>query len=166
MRIHCQLEPTDLLEAQLLHLRPRPMIKWLGLLTLLMFTIGSTIHIIITPIRYISWTPLCIYIIVAYLVFRIRVLLPMRSRKMYTQQKGLQIPYDIKITEDMYSVTSERGDSHCPWSDFHKYKKNKSTILLYQSDALFHIFQKRWFTDVQFIDFCRILELHLGKPKA
>lgn len=166
MKIHCQLEPNDCLEAQLLHIRPRPVLKWLGLFTLLMFTLGAIIHIIITPVRYVSWTPLCMFGVVAYLVFHFLVLLPRQSRKIFAQQKGLQIPYEIEITEDMYSVASERGNGRCPWSDFHKYKKNKSTILLYQSDVLFHIFQKRWFTEEQFIEFCRILERHLGKPKT
>jgi hypothetical protein len=151
MKIHCQLEANDLLEAQLLHIRPRPMLKWLGLLTLLIFTVGTIIHIIITPIRSVSWTPLCIFGVIAYLVFYHRVLLPKHSLKIFTQRKGLHLPYDIEITEDMYSAESERGNSRFPWSDFHKYKQNNSTILLYQSDGLFNIFRKHWFTDEQFM---------------
>ena len=165
MRIHCQLEPNDCLEAQLLHIRPRPMLIWLGLLALMMFVGGAIIHIIITPIRSVSWTPLGIFGVVASLVFYYRVLLPKNSKKIFTQQKSLQVPYEIEITEEMFSSASERGNGRCLWSDFHKYKQNKSTTLLYQSDVMFHVFQKRWFTDEEYIEFCRILEFHLGKPK-
>ena len=166
MKIQCQIEPNDVLEAQLLHIRPRPVLKWFGLFAILMFTVSAIIHLIITPIRHVSWTPLFMFILVAYLVFHFRVLLPRHARKIFTQQKGLQVPYEIEITDDMYSAASERGTSKCPWNEFHKYKRNESTILVYQSDALFHIFQRRWFTDEQFDELCRILESNLGRPKA
>jgi len=72
---------------------------------------------------------------------------------------------EVAILEDKFSASSSHGQTTIDWKDFHKYKKNKRIILLYQSDALFHMFPIRWFSGDQFAEFQEILRANLGKPK-
>jgi hypothetical protein len=51
-------------------------------------------------------------------------------------------------------------------SDFYKYKVGKDLILLYQSQALFHMFPRRFFSSEEdFKMFRSFLEANLGSPK-
>ena len=94
------------------------------------------------------------------------VVLPYRTRKIFRQQKTLQRPYDIRLSEEVLESVSEDGRVKMPWKNFHKYKMSKEMILVYQSDAIFHMFPKRWFAEEQFLEFQNILLRQLGKPRV
>ena len=166
MKLHCQITPEDYIRAQFLHLRPRPVIKWVGLLIVVAALALGIQQLIFPPSGAITWTPFAILGGLAYFAIMYCVLLPLKTRKIFKQQQTLQIPYESELTDDAFASVSVHGNATMPWSVFHKYKLNKNIILLYQSDAIYHMFPKRWFTENEFTEFRAILQRHLGQPKV
>ena len=86
-----------------------------------------------------------------------------RTAKLFAQQKSLQMPYEIDITDEFFQAHSELGEGKVPWTNFHKWKYSPTVILVYQSDILFHIFMHRWFaSDGEFQDFKNLLTKRIG----
>lgn len=166
MKLHCQITLEDYIKAQFLHLRPRPIIKWVSVLIVLTALALSIQQLVLPPSGAITWTPFAILGGLAYFAIIYGVILPLRIKKIYRQQKSLQEPYESELTDKTYASVSVHGAATMPWNMFHKYKMNKDTILVYQSDAIYHIFPKRWFTEEQFADFQEILHRHLGHPRV
>lgn len=166
MKLHCQITPEDYIRAQFLHLRPRPVIKWVGLLIVVGALALGVQQLIFPPSGAITWEPFAILGALAYFAVIYGVLLPLKARKIFKQQKTLQVPYESELTDEAYAAVSVHGTATIAWKEFHKYKMNKDTILVYQSDAIYHMFPKRWFTEEQFIEFKSILQTQLGQPKA
>ena len=95
------------------------------------------------------------------------VILPLNAKRIYRQQKWLQLPADIHVTGESYHVKSEFGEATLPWKGFHKWKENRHLFLVYQSDILFHMWPKRCFPSPEAADeFRAILQRQIGKPKA
>lgn len=165
MKIKCQITPDDYVQSQFLHMRPRPVLKWLGILMILAILLACIYQIVSHPEGYRSWATI-VLVMSAYLfaIFKWRV--PARARKNFWQQKMLQEPYEAIITDEMFEAVSNFGTSRIPWTEFHKYKVGKDMILVYQSDRLYHMFMKRWFTDEEFTSFQGILRDQLGPQKA
>ena len=167
MTLHCQLTADDYVRARYLHLRPRPVFKWLFILAVAAAVVTQALLWLMPGKERPEMTPLLVQLgLAVYLLFRLLVRLPRRTKAVFSQQKSLQAPYDLEISEDQYQATSAHGTSAMPWRDFHQYKVGPTMILVYQSDALFHMFPKRWFADGEFTEFQQILARNLGKPKA
>ncbi|MGJ8655150.1 MAG: YcxB family protein [Akkermansiaceae bacterium] len=163
MRIHCQLESADYVSAQFLHLRPRPVFKWLGILLF-----GLSVLVIVYQVFFVFAVgrgsfPFIPFGAIAYLVLSYCVWLPYKSKKLFKQQKALSVPSDVEITEDYFVSTSSLGSAKLVWADFHKYRIGKDLILVYQNDAIFHMFPKRWFTDGEYQELVEILQVNLGR---
>lgn len=165
MKLQCQLTPRDYIQAQFLHSRPRPILKWIGL-----FLVGLALVVCVDgflnlPESEAPWRPFIIFAALLYFALFYGVWLPFRTRRLFSQQKALQEPYEVDISDDAFSASSSHGQTTMVWKDFHKYKTNKKIILLYQSDALFHMFPMRWFSGDQFSEFQEILRANLGEPR-
>ena len=166
MKLHCQLTADDYIRARFLHMRPRPVLKWLGILVVAAAVVTQALLWLLPGTHRPEMTPLLVQLgLVVYLLLRLLVWLPWRTRTAFKQQKSLQEPYDVEISEDLYHATSAHGTCAVPWRDFHNYKVGPTLILVYQSDALFHMFPKRWFADGEFAEFQQILARNLGKPR-
>ena len=164
MKLQCHITPEDYVRGQFLHVRPRPAIKWAGLMIVVAALAIGIQELVFPPSGTLAWKPFAILVALAYFYVLYAVMLPWKTRKIYKQQKSLQEPYESELTDDAYSFASIHGAATMPWSMFHKYKISKDTILLYQSDAIYHLFPKRWFTEEQFAEFQSILQKHLGQP--
>lgn len=162
MKIQCQLSPQDYIHAQQLHLRPRPILKWLGI-GLILVAVLACFQVGLHGERRLA-TPLVIAAALVYLAVMFGVVMPIRTRRIFRQQKTLQAPFEIELTDDAFQGSSVHGSLQLPWKDFHKYKQNERLILLYQSDALFHMLARRWFTDEQWSEVQGILARNLGRP--
>ncbi len=165
MKLQCQLTPRDYIQAQFLHLRPRPFLYWTGL-----FFVGLLLLACLYGFLNLSesdawWTPYVILSTLLYLALSYGVWMPMRTSRIFSQQKTLQEPYEVEVYEDSFLASSKYGQTKMAWKDFHKYKTNKRIILLYQSDDIFHMFPIRWFSGDQFHKFQGILRSNLGEPK-
>jgi len=166
MKLHCQITPEDYIRAQFLHLRPRPVIKWVGLLIVVAALALGIQQLAFPPSGTITWAPFAILGGLAYFAAIYGILLPLKTRKIYRQQKTLQEPYESEVTDEVYATVSVLGTTSMPWKEFHKYKMNKDMLLVYQSDVIYHMFPKRWFTEDQFTEFKAILQRQLGQPKV
>jgi hypothetical protein len=166
MKIHCQLTPNDYIKAQFLHMRPRPVFGWIGILILVAMLATCILQLIFPISGKMTWSPFVLLGVLAYFAFVYGVFLPLRAKRIFRQQKALHEPYEVELTDEALSSMSAYGDFKMEWSAFHKYKTSKNLILVYQSDAIFHMFPRRWFTESQFTEFHAILKKQLGRPKA
>lgn len=72
--------------------------------------------------------------------------LPYRARRTYRQQKNLQRSHQFSWDDQAIFFHSEDYEGKIRWSDLLKAREDHSMLLLYQSDALFHLFPKRSFS--------------------
>ena len=165
MKLEIQLSEKDCVEAQFLHMQPRPVFKWIGLFLFSLAFLVCVHGFIILPERGFHWRPFAIFASLLYIVLFQRVWLPFRAKQSFLQQKSSQEPYEVEITEDTIILQSSRSQTTMEWKDFYKYKKSKSMILLYLSDVLYLIFPVRFFSVDQFTNFQEILRANVGKPK-
>ena len=122
MKIHCQITPEDYVRAQFLHMRPRPLLKWFGLLVALVIVIVNVLNIGVSSDDHSTWRGFLLLGAIAYLVLLFGVLIPRRAKRIYRQQKTLQVPYESELTDDAYEAEAAYGKSKVSWRDFHKYK--------------------------------------------
>jgi len=151
MKIEGQIQWTDYLEAQLLHLRPA---KWLRIVLYCIFgLIGCSLVILLVSsggdwYLTIEYLIPILFVLALFLLFRY-VLLPGRVRHIYGQQKELAEPFEYEITDAGLTVANKYGHSIRPWGNFAKWKENKNLLLLYHSDVLFTMIPRRFCTDEQ-----------------
>jgi hypothetical protein len=100
----------------------------------------------------------CIGAVVGVLGFYF-VFLPFKCARIYRQQRNLQIPFQFSWDDEGVFMKNEMAEGKTKWSDFRKYKQNKSVIMLYHSDALFNLVPKSAFSDAgQLADFMAHVE--------
>jgi hypothetical protein len=168
MTLKNRIEPVDYRRAVWLHMKPRRTFAIAGValvvLALLMF--GWALYILFSrgedlPLVLGLGTGL------AWLAGYFFVWLPRQLNRIYDQQKLLHAEITVEITDEHLVSRSVHGESKLPWSVFHKWKSGGGVVLLYQSDALFHIFVSRWFpSTTEFEGFQDILRRHVGPEKV
>lgn len=161
MNLKYTLTPEDYLQAQYLHLRGFPSrlflpLVILGLMAAYWFTLGT-----IPP-----WLIGAAGGLVLFSIAFFTVILPLRCKRIFRQQKMLHSSFEAEITPDTYTARSERGTACIKWTDFHKYRVGKKAILVYQSDVVFHPFPTRIFSEAQLAEFKAILEKNLPRKTA
>ena len=164
IEIEGQLTEKEHAAAQWLHLKPRPAILALGvvlvILTLAMLWLsfyGSYSH----QAQTARWA---IVAFLGYLLFHWTIVLPMKWRRIYRQQKSLQKPYRLEISEAGISGKTEGMQGTNPWSDYVRWKEGNGVFLLYWSSALFQVIPIRFFsTDEQVDEFRTLLREKIGK---
>lgn len=166
MKIKGQFQWTDYLNAQLLHMQPNGFIRVVRLvaysfmvLTFIIVLFMSLLGQLDFDIAYILPVLLLVVIFPLYRY----VLLPNRVKKLFAQQKELNLPIELEFTDSGLGTSNELGNSTRPWTHFIKWKENKELILLYHSDILFSMIPVRFFTDLQQVE---ILKSFLEKNKV
>lgn len=168
LTMNAQLTAQDYVKAQFLHLRPRAVFKWVGVIIVLL----AVIVFVFAAYRDLQEKRLSSAVMwmgIAGLYFTIcyGFLLPWRSRRHFKQQKTLNASFKMTIDSEALRSESSFGTLHFKWKDFHKYKIGNNLILVYQSDLLFHMFPRRWFeSEEDFRLFLFYLQQNLGTPKA
>jgi hypothetical protein len=159
------IEPRDYLRAQYLHLRPRPFLCWVGmgfLVVALMAVVSILCKSKWTGADLRSLMGLVISFAVIAFIFFVRM--PLLTRRIFRQQKLLHHPIAVHVTRESCHAKFELGESTLPWTTFHKWKENRHLFLVYQSDALFHMWPKRCFPSPEAVnEFRAILESQIGK---
>ena len=144
VELDCRITPADYVRAQYLHLRPR---RWLGyvgiaLLLLIAGTVGLQVTILVREGG--SAAPLLILLgFVAYLAAYFLGYVPWRARRLFAQQKDLQMPSRLQVTDDGIRAENELGHSLIPWDHIQWWKENHHLFLLYHADVLFQMIPKR-----------------------
>lgn len=146
MELTIQLTADDYVKANFLHMRPRPFIKWVGFFLLLL---AGVVMFIATYDAFAHKKSfgiiLGIGVPLIYIGLLFGVFTPKRVKKIFLQQKLLQMPFSFSITEDGIFTKAQYGEAKLTWDVFRKWKKNNHLFLLYQSDVLFHMCPKRFF---------------------
>ncbi len=168
MKITVQLEPADLVRQRWLTMRPRKSLAIAAWIVIGLFLLGTGFGIYewITTGHAQSglfWTlGLSTYFALLFFVF-----VPWQAKRIFRQQKDLQRPSTIEFTDEGVRGESENGKGEIKWSDFHKWKANRSLILLFYSDALCNIVPTRSFADAaQRTVVLALIESKLGKQRA
>jgi YcxB-like protein len=161
------LKPEDYIKAHYLNMQPNPWLIYFGIAFLsfcLVICVALTpVSVPLTTTLFMVFTPI-FFLVISY-VFTL-LLVMWNVRRIFAQQKTLQVEYQTVISPEMIESTSENGTMRMRLSDFYKYKVGKDLILLYQSQAIFHIFPRRFFaSDEDFNTFLSYLEANLGSPK-
>jgi uncharacterized membrane protein len=168
MKTEIQLSFADYLDARRLSLRPRKILRallyvLLALLVLFVaygvydtFIAGGTDKTWLWPVGFAVYFSLIYY-----------VLIPWTARRIYKQQKALHDPFTLELAEEELKLVSPRGSACMKYKDFHKWKMNEKAILLYHSDAIYHVIPSRVFpSEAERSAFVEILEKQIGKQKA
>ncbi len=165
--LQCKLKPEDYIKAQYLHMQPSPWFMYLGiaLLSFCLVIVAASVPSSVSLATTISvFAP--ILLLGVFYGFMLFLIIPWNVRRIFAQQKTLQVEYQTVISPEMIESTSENGTMRMRLSDFHKYKVGKDLILLYHSQALFHMFPRRFFaSEEDFNTFLSYLEANLGSPK-
>ncbi len=140
MKITVQLEAADLVRHRWLAMRPRRSLAIAAWIVIGLFLLGTsfgTYEWIVTGDMHSSlFWPLGLGAYFALLFF---VVVPRRAKRIFRQQKTLQRPFTLEFTEAGVRNEAENGRAEMKWPDFHKWKANRSLILLFHSDALSNI---------------------------
>ena len=163
MKLYVQLSIEDYKNAQWLHLRPKPIIKYIGIIILLMFIIGFIFTI------YDSWIEknidkklLIFFGCTIYLVLFFFVYFPYKFKKYYKQQKLIKEPMEIDIQDLGIKLSSPSVNANLTWDNFIKWKEGKKLFILYQTDTLMNILPKRNFdTENDIIKFRQLLNANI-----
>ena len=157
MKLKGQLQWTDYLKSQLLHMRP----KWatseaqhIVISSILIFVFFSGFFFFTTGslIPHISEI-LLIFLFTAFFFFLYRyIFLPNQAKKVFSQQKELGAPFEIEFSENEISISNEFGYSTKPWKNFIDWKEDRELLIVYHSYNLYNILPKRIFTSTQQIE--------------
>jgi hypothetical protein len=166
MKLKGQLQWTDYLNSQLLHMQPDPVrrIMYYGVYSFLVFALVSSLYLVATGqhnIQFSYMLPFFIFVAI-YPLYRY-VYLPNQVKKIFAQQKELSSPFEIEFTDTEMIMSNEFGNSTRPWKNFIKRKENNELIIMYLSDVMYIIIPKRIFTDSQQIE---TIKSYLEKNKV
>jgi hypothetical protein len=156
MKFKGQLEWTDYLNAQLLHMQPGKLAQTLfyGVAALVGCGLIGMLYLFVTGQLEYETTFLAAPVLVFAAVIPLYryVLLPRRIKKLFIQQKELSLPFELEITETGMFISNELGNGTRPWANFTQWKENEKLLLLYHSDVMFSIIPKRVFSDPQQVE--------------
>lgn len=165
MNLRIQLTSEDCLKAQLLNMR-KSHLTWALLTAVIVLISASFVWDVLTlPRQQVHWLVSFAPIAGVCLLIIYKVWLPWHARKIFRQQKALQELQEVEISSEGLMTTSSRGSWKMKWVEFHKYKIGSDLILVYLSDAAFHAFPKRFFSEEEYALFQSYLATSLGKPK-
>jgi hypothetical protein len=145
MKASGQHKWTDYYEAQLLHLRP-PL--WAKVVIYLFIGLCGVAAVILVLRGELYWLEIIngVIIIVVFLIIRF-VYLPWRVQRSFAQHREFSVPWEIVVTETGLEISNEYGHIIRPWSEFIKWREDDQLLLLYESDSLYRVFPKRFFTN-------------------
>jgi len=144
MKASGQHEWTDLYKAQLLHIRP-PL--WARVVIYLFIGLVGVTAVVLVLRGELHWLEIIngAILVVLFLVIRF-VYIPWRVRRSYAQQREFSVPWEITVTETSLEISNNYGNIKRPWSEFIKWREDDQHLLLYEGDAVYRVFPKRFFT--------------------
>lgn len=136
----------DYVEANRLHKRA----KGSGLIAkilLLIILVAGSLDLIIDSFVNQTWVLLIgpLALIGAVLLYYLYI--PYQAKKIYQQQKTIQMPFTITISNEGLHVKNQFGEGNYPWNIFSNWKEGDNLILLFHSDLMFTILPKRYLNE-------------------
>lgn len=88
------------------------------------------------------------FLILFFLVVQ-SVVAPSRYRKVFEQSQRLTGFQEITVRDDALATKAQFGQAVIPWNRFAKWSADERLLLIFQTDAQFHLLPKRQFTGEQ-----------------
>jgi|GEM_PF-1243241 len=147
-------ELSDFKKAQSLHARGGKLSTWSGYGVVGMIAGLTLLGVVLALLGRFPWefVTLPILLVIVWVFFQF-VLIPYQLGRVFKHQKGLSAPFEIELTDEEFHFRNEFGDSRIPWGNFVKWKENAELLLLYRSNAAFHLLPKRLFPSGQAADY-------------
>jgi hypothetical protein len=155
--IQGELQQTDYVRAQFLHMRPRRSFAAIGVLLLLLFAVAA----------FLGDGTLPLVALLAFLGALFFVYIPWRARRAFRQYKALSEPIKVTIQDEGLHFEREHGSGLLPWAQIRKWKGSNQLILLYPADHIFHLLPRHFFmNEPEFSGFQATLEARVGRSAA
>jgi hypothetical protein len=167
MKFTLKLTADDYIAARWLSIKPRSMLLYLTYTVVAVYLLSLLADFIsIIQGRALEtrfWIKLAVG---AYLSVSFLIIMPARIRRIFRQQKNLQVESIVEFTETHMLAQSEHGTMNMKWSDFLKWRRNDKMILIYQSEVLMHMLPLRCLSDgTSHTDLIRFLDSKIGKAE-
>ncbi len=78
--------------------------------------------------------------------------IPRQARRVFRQQRGLQLPCELSWNTEGLTASAEDGVATTRWRDFHRAVELDRQFVLFFSDAAFMMIPKRSFPDVALLE--------------
>ena len=136
------LTEGDVMAAQWLHIKPRPIFAVIGV-SLLAVTAWALWYALSRPkVLGAAWLMVGGILLIAAGAMLLRY----KALRNYRQRKAMQRDIRFATTDTGLAGVSETGlGGTVPWTDFLKWKEDRGLFLLYVSDDSFLILPKRYF---------------------
>ncbi|CAN5707253.1 hypothetical protein BH09VER1_BH09VER1_43850 [soil metagenome] len=163
MKIQAQLTPDDFVAGHYLHVGRYRMLGLPFATIFVVLLLGYAIYAgpngpagsRFLPVFYLVFA-----LTLAGCVFYSR---PRKTRRKFEMGGSLPEPFEIELTPERFVSRYPVDGVDLPWTAFRKFKATADLTIVYQSDNLFHVFPRRWFTDEEYAEFQGYLRAALGK---
>ena len=162
-----QLTPDDYVTATKLQMRKRGWKRVAWILYWVLLGVGGLLSAdIAVQDPHTGLPPLLIILFVAAAQLLLRlVYVPGRLRRIYSQQRNLQLPFESVCTDAGIESTSAGGRKQLPWTHLIRWQEGATLFVVYQSDQKSNIVPKRCFAQPEEVDAFRgLLTERLGPP--
>ena len=162
-----ELTADDYVAANKLHMRRRGWRRAVWVVFWVLLGVGALLSAdIAVQDPKAGLPPLLLILFIAVVQLFVRLLyLPRRVRRVYSQQRSLQLPFEGVCTESGIESTNANTTSRLPWSHLIRWKEGPTLFVVYQSDLMFNIVPKRCFAQPEQVDeFRALLTERLGPP--
>jgi len=162
-----QLTADDYLDANKLHMRQRGWKRVLWIAFWVLLGVGALLSAdIAIQDPNAGLPPLLLILLIAGVQLVVRLFyLPRRVRRVYSQQRNLQLPFESVCTDSGIDCTNANSKTQLPWSHLIRWKEGPALFVVYQSDLMFNIVPKRCFAEPEQVDaFRSLLTERVGPP--
>ena len=151
-RVEFTYTPQDFIDAQNLHWL-RAVLGWKFLRTILI--LGSLLSLLYFYLAYLSDESIstmilsglagfafsAVFLVVLSTINRL-FFIPRSQRKAFSQMKEYTGQNSFTLNDETILITTLRGQTELPYTDFVKWTENQKTVILYRTDRLIHFIQK------------------------
>jgi len=162
-----QLTADDYIAANRLHMKQRGWKRMAWIVFWVVLGVGALLFAdMAIQDPNTGLTPLLLILLVAATQLFVRLIyLPRRVRRVYSQQRNLQLPFESVCTDSGIEWKNANGKLQIPWSHVIRWKEGDALFVLYQSDLAMTMVPKRCFAQPEQIDAFRgLLTERLGPP--
>jgi YcxB-like protein len=162
-----QLTADDYLAANRLHMQKRGWRRVVSVVFWVLLGVGALLSADVAIQDPASGLPpllLILLIAIVQLVVRL-IYLPRRVRRVYSQQRNLQLPFESAVSDAGIEWQNANGKVQIPWSHLIRWKESAAMFVVYQSDIVFNMIPKRCLAQPEDVEALRnTLTERLGPP--
>lgn len=149
MELTFQLSEEDVLRAFLLNNKKAFLYNLPYYVTLVLFSILMGYYFLVLFLGYTtSLLPLLfLFLMIGFSLLNRYLFFPYTARNYYRTAPELQSPMRVEVDERGMEFTSDTSTTSIRWDQFHGWKEDDDTLLLYISTLTMHILPRRVFED-------------------